>query len=143
MALEGQGVAAFVWTTLMADAGPGGVSTLLGGRIYRDQIPQSATLPAAFVFCVSGTPAETLGGVRVVARVLIDVHLVAAGTSYGPINPAAARVDALLQERSGVHDGVVVVKIGRLQELPYPENEAGVGYRHLNLPFKTLAYAAP
>ena len=44
--IEGQRVAAFVFDRLAADTGAGGVSTLVGGRIYRDVVPQTAVLPA-------------------------------------------------------------------------------------------------
>lgn len=143
MAVEAQKVAAFVFDTLMDDTAPGGVSALLGGRIYRDQVPQQAALPAATVTVVSSTDSSTLGGNRVMDIVLVDVRCVAAGASYGPINAAADRVDTLLQNTSGVKSGVVVVELRRDQTQAYLESESGTTYSHLIQTFRTEAYATP
>src|SRR5262245_54730301 len=103
--LESQRVAAFVWQRLTADAGAGGVNTLLGGRIYRDVVPQTAALPAATVTVVYGTPSNTLGGIRVFEDVEIDVRVIGSGTSYSGINPIADRVDTVLQNIDGTNGG--------------------------------------
>jgi hypothetical protein len=140
--VEAQKVVAFVFDALLADTGVGGVSTLLGGRIYRDQVPQSAALPAATVTLVASTDSSTLGGNRVLDIVLVDVRCVAAGSSYGPISAAADRVDSVLQNSRGVNSGVVVVELRRDQTQAFVENEAGTQYAHLIQTFRTEAYAA-
>jgi Protein of unknown function (DUF3168) len=137
--IEAQRVASFVFDTLKADSA---FSTAIGGRLYRSQVPQAATLPAGIVRVVSWTPTKTLGGLRVKQHVLIDVHLIAAGASYGPINTAADRVDAVLANNSGVYDGVIVVELTSEPGLEYVENESGTTFSHLVQSFSTDAYQA-
>lgn len=141
MVVEAQRAVAFVFDALTADTGPGGVGTLLGGRIYRDQVPQAAPLPAGLVSLVSGTDSNTLGADRVFAVALIDVHLIATGPSYGPITPAADRVDAVLQNRAGESGGAFVVELRREQVMAYLETTANVTYAHLVMTFRTEAHA--
>jgi Protein of unknown function (DUF3168) len=143
MAVEGQRVASFVWSALTSDAGAGGVNTLLGGRIYRDQVPQAAALPAATVTLVSATDSNTLGGLRAFDVALVDVRVVGAGANYAPINPIADRIDAVLQNRSGTNGGVQIVELRRDQVLTFVENEAGAAYSHIVATYRTEAYPAP
>ena len=143
MPVEAQRVAAFVFDTLKADAGVGGVNTLLSGRIYRDQVPAAAALPAATVGVVASTDSGTLGAVRVLDVVLVDVRVVGSGASYAPINPAADRIDAVLQNRTGTSGGVQVVELRRDQTQLFIENEAGTQYTHIVQTFRTEAHALP
>jgi hypothetical protein len=140
MVVEAQRVASFVFDTLKSDVT---FDAAIGGRLYRDQVPQAATLPAGIVAVVSSTDSNTLGGVRVFDTVLIDVHLVAAGASYAPINGAADRADAVLQNRGGISGGVVVVELIRQQPNMYLENESGTTFAHLIQSFRTEAFQAP
>jgi hypothetical protein len=137
VAVEAQKVAAFVFDALMADPT---LTQLLGSRIYRDQVPQSATLPAATVSVVASTASNTLGALRAFDVVLVDVRVVASGASYGPINTAADRVDAVLQNRSGLKSGVQVVELRRDQVQAYLEAESGVQYAHLIQTYRTEAH---
>jgi hypothetical protein len=136
--VEAQKVAAFVFDTLKADAQ---LTTMLGGRIYRDRVPAAATLPAATVGVVAATDYGTLGAVRVVSTVLVDVRVVAAGSSYGPINAAADRVDAVLQNRGGTSGGVDVVELRRDQAQLYQEDEAGQVFSHIVQTYRTESYS--
>ena len=136
--LEAQRAVAYVFDSLKADSQ---FSTALGGRLYRDQVPQAATLPAGIVSLVSSTDSATLGAGRVFAMTLIDVHLIASGASYGPINAAADRADAVLQNRTGTSGGIHVVELRREQTQAFLEVEAGVTYSHVILSFRTEAYA--
>jgi hypothetical protein len=141
MAVEAQKVAAFVFDALKNDAT---FSAAVGGRVYRDQVPQAAALPAATVTLVSSTDSNTLGGTRVLDLVLVDVRVVAAGASYGPINAAADRADVVLQQKSGTNGGVYVVELRRDQTQAFLETEAGGGqFAHLIQTFRTEAYPAP
>jgi len=138
--VEAQRVAAFVFDALAADTGPGGVATLLSGRIYRDRVPAAASLPAATVGVVSSTDFGTIGAVRTLDMVLVDVRVVAAGSSYGPINPAADRVDAVLQNRRGTSGGVQIVELRRDQTQLFIEDEAGAQFAHCIQTFRTECY---
>lgn len=147
--IEASRVAAFVWSALVADSGLGGVNVLLGGtpstpgRIYQDQVPQAAALPAATVTLVSATDSNTLGGLRVFGAVLVDVRIVGTGASYGTIGPIADRADLVLQNRSGASGGVRVVELRREQVQRFVENEAGAAFSHILSTYRTEAYATP
>jgi len=60
-------------TYLLANAG---VAALIGTRMYPDQLPQGATLPAVVYYRISGTYAESLGGVKAAGtcRVQLDAY---------------------------------------------------------------------
>jgi hypothetical protein len=137
--VEAQRVASFVFDALKADAQ---LTTMLGGRVYRDRVPAAATLPAATVGVVAATDFGTLGAVRVVSMVLVDVRVVTSGSSYGPINPAADRVDAVLQNRSGASGGVQIVELRRDQTQLFIEDEAGAQFAHCIQTYRTEAYTS-
>lgn len=137
--IEGQRAAAFVFSALAADAA---FSQAIGGRLYRDQVPQTATLPAATVTLVSSTDMLTLGADRVWASCLVDVRLVAAGPSYSPINAAADRADAVLSHLGGTNGGAQIVEVRREQVMAFLENDAGATFSHIVQTFRTEAYSA-
>lgn len=139
MALEGQQVASWVWDQLLADSGAGGVNTLLGGRIYRDRVPQAAVLPAATITLVSHVDQGTIGGRRVFAVTLIDVRVVGDGTGYQ--NAVAGRVDTVLQNATGTKSGVTIVELRRDAVQAFVEDDAGKSYSHIVQTFRTEAYA--
>ena len=142
--LEGQAVAALVFDALKADAGAGGVNTLLGGRIYRDQVPQGVALPALFVGAVRWVPLNTMNGSRAAVQAYLDVHLIAEGASYDPINPAAQRADVVVHGLAGANSGVNVVNLENVgPDVAYPEDDAGKSYRHLVMSYRTPAYQTP
>jgi hypothetical protein len=141
MALEGQDVVSKVYDLLAADTGAGGVSTLLGGRIYRDRVPAAASLPAATVTLVSHTDLNTMGGTRVVANTLVDVRVVGSGSSYATLNPVARRADVVLQEAGGTSFGSVVVKLRRTAVTQFIEDDSGVMYAHVVQTYRSEAYA--
>jgi hypothetical protein len=140
MALEGHDVCTLVWNRLTADAGAGGVNTLLGGRIYQDQIPQAATLPAATVGLVAAPDANTLGGVHVLSIVDVDVRVVASGTSYGPIVAIARRVNAVLDGFTGLAGESYACRLRRIDFRRLPEDDAGASFRHLIGTYRTEAH---
>jgi hypothetical protein len=149
MTLEGHDVCGLVWSLLVADSGPGGVNTLLGGtptqpgRIYQDEIPQAAVLPAATVGLVAAPPTSTLGGVQVLSTVDVDVRVVTAGTSYTPIVPIARRVHVTLQGAAGTSGTTYAYKLAKRDERRIAERDAGAAYRHLIATYRTEAHAAP
>ena len=137
--LEGQRVASLVFDILAADTGAGGVSTLVGGRIYRDRVPQSAALPAVTVTLVSATDTNTMTGRRVAQSVLVDVRVVTSGTAYP--NAIADRVDAVLQNTGGLKETVRTVELVRDAVLAFIEDDAGASYAHLLSTYRTPAYS--
>lgn len=123
----------------MADTGPGGVSTLVGARIYRDRVPQDAALPAVVVTLVSSVPTNTIGGRRVFQNVLVAVRVVSDGTAYA--NAVADRVDAVLQNAGGVKEGVTVVELIQSDSQAFVEDDNGRSYAHIVATYRTPAYA--
>lgn len=137
--IEGQRVASLVFDLLTADAGAGGVNTLVSGRIYRDRVPQAAVLPAITITLVSGTDTNTVGGRRVFQNVLVDVRVVSDGTVYA--NNIADRVDAVLQNVGGVKSGVTVVELRRDSVQAFIEDDSGRSYAHLIQTYRSESYA--
>jgi hypothetical protein len=137
--LEGQRVASFVFDTLKADSGAGGVNTLVSGRIYRDRVPQTALLPAVTVTLVSATDTNTLGGNRVFANILVDVRVVNDGTVYS--NAIADRIDTVIQQAAGLKELVHVNELRREQVMAFTEDDAGKAYAHLVMTYRSEAYA--
>jgi hypothetical protein len=143
MALEGHDVCSLVWSLLVADSGPGGVNTLLGGRIYQDVVPQAATLPAATIGLVAAPDTTTLGGVHVHSTVDVDVRVVGSGTTYGPLVPIGRRVHAVLDGAAGTNGESYAYKLRRIDFRRMPESDAGGSYRHLIATYRTEAHPTP
>jgi len=137
MALEGHDVCSLVWTKLVADAGAGGVNTLLGGtpttpgRIYRDRVPQAAALPAATITLVSSVDTNTLSGIRAMNTTQVDVRVVGPGASYGPLVPIATRVDTVLQGAFGTQGSTYAFKLRRTDLRAFVEDDAGAAFTHV------------
>lgn len=139
--IEGRRAAAFVYTTLAADTGAGGVSTLLGGRIYPQRAPQNVTLPCCVIQLVSATPTNTTGGRRVFKSALVDVHLIAEGASMDPLDDIADRIDTVLQNAGGSQDSATVVELVQDAEQEYTEDDAGRGYMHSVQTYRCAVHA--
>ena len=137
--IEGQRVVSLVYDRLKADTGAGGVNTLVGGRIYRDVVPQAALLPAITVTLVSGTDTNTVGGRRVFQTALVDVRVVSDGVNYA--NAIADRIDTVVQNAVGTKEAVNVVELRRDQVTAFVENDAGKLYSHIVSSYRTEAYA--
>lgn len=140
MALEGQDVVAWMYDILKADAGAEGFATLVGGRVFRDQVPQTALLPAALVSLVSHVDVNTMGGRRSFARTLADVHIIDNGVNYGAANAAGRRADFLLQGTAGLKSGTYAVKLRRDSVQAFVESEAGKSYSHVVMTYRTEAH---
>lgn len=149
MALEGHDVCTLVWNRLVADNGSGGVNTLLGGtptspgRIYPDQIPQAASLPAITISLVDAPDLNTLGGEHVKSIVDVDVAVRVNGTSYGPIVAIARRVDVVLAGVAGAAGESYACRLRRIDSRRMPTDEAGMSYRHMIGTYRTDAHPAP
>jgi hypothetical protein len=144
MALEGHDVCSLVASLLLADGGAGGVNTLLGGRIYPDEVPQSAAFPAATVGLVAAPDTNTLGGVHVMSTVDVDVRVVTSGTSYAPIDAVARRVDALLDGASGTYRDTYAYRLRQIDFRRVAERDAGgTAFRHLIGTYRSEAHPTP
>jgi len=149
MALEGHDVCALVWDLLVADSGAGGGNTLLGGtpttpgRIYQDQVPQAASLPAATVVLVAAPDTLTLDGTHVLSSVQVDVRVIGSGTSYSTIVPIARRVDVVLAGAAGTAGETYSYRLGRIDLRRSPADDGGVSYRQIIATYQTSAHPTP
>jgi len=139
--IEGRRAAAFVYATLAADTGTGGVSALLGARIYSQRAPQSVTLPCCVIQMVSAVPTNTIGGRRVFKDVLVDVHLIADGASMDALTTIADRVDQVLQNAGGASGSATVVELVQDSEREYTEDDAGRVYMHSVQTYRCAVHA--
>lgn len=139
--IEGRRAAAFVYSTLVADTGAGGVNTLLGGRIYAQRAPQAVTLPCCVIQLVSAVPTNTTGGRRVFKDVLVDVHLIADGASMDALTTTADRVDTVLQNAGGTSGSATVVELVQDSEREFTEDDAGKVYMHSVQTYRCAVHA--
>lgn len=137
--IEPQRAVSQVYDLLAADTGAGGVSTLVGGRIFRDVVAQTAALPAVTVGLVSAVDANAIRGRRVFQRILVDVRVIGDGSGYQ--NAIADRIDTVLQNTGGTKDGVQVVEWRREQVQAFLEDVSGKLYSHLITTWRTESYA--
>jgi hypothetical protein len=130
-----------MYAQLVADAGAGGVNTLLGGRIYMRRVPMAATLPALVIQLVSATASNTIGGRRAFKQALIDAHLICEGMDISTLVPIADRIDTVIQGAKGVQDGANIVKFVQEDEREYDEDEGGKVYTHQIQSYRTAVHA--
>lgn len=148
MALEGHDVCTLVWSLLVADSGPGGVNTLVGGtpttpgRIHQGVIPQGVALPGITIGLVAAPDTNTIGGAHVLSTVDVDVRAVTSGTSYGPIVPIARRINAVLEGAGGASGETFAAYLREIDFRRAEESDAGASYRHLIATYRTEAHAA-
>jgi Protein of unknown function (DUF3168) len=140
MALEGHDVCALIQSLLQADTGPGGVNTLLGGRIYQDIVSREAALPAATIGLVAAPDTATLDGRHVLSTVDVDVRVVAEDVGYTSIVGIARRVDVVLSGAAGTAGESYAYKLRRIDFRRMAESDAGKPYRHLIGTYRTEAH---
>jgi hypothetical protein len=140
--IEAELVARFVWDRLAADGGVGGVSTLVGGRIFRDRVEQGAALPAVTISVVSSPDQLTANGDHVWQDVQIDVAARGEGESYAEVYPIAARIFTVLQGAGGTQSGVYLPKLRRVESSHFTNSTSGKPFVHIVQTFFTEAQPA-
>lgn len=128
---------AFIYLTLTGDAT---LAALIGTRCYHGVAPAGAAFPyVVFQMLSGGNDLLVLGGARVWADPLYLIKAVTKGSSTGPIEPIADRIDALLHAKSGtVTNGVIWVCV---RERPHeqPELTDGVLFQNLGGEYRVKA----
>lgn len=140
--LEGQTVARFIYDLLTADAGVGGVNTLVSGQVHRGRVPEGIPLPAVTVAVVDGTDFNAHDGEHIAQDVQIDVTVRGDGETFDEIEPIASRIFVVLQLAEGVKDGVYVVRLRRTDTTEFQTGTRGKPYSHIVQTFFTEAEPA-
>lgn len=123
----------WLYQLLTGDSGPGGVNTLVDGRIYAYVAPSAATFPFVVYSHQGSHDVRGVGPTRIMASMVYQVKVVgkASTTAMGAIKPIADRLDSLLQGASGqVVDGRIVSCV-REQAVSYAEPSGSDIYTHL------------
>jgi len=120
---------AWIFTTLTGDVTMQG---LIGARCYHGVAPAAAQYPfVVFQMLSGGNDLMTVGTARIWSAPLFIVKAVCKGSSTGPIEPVANRIDQLLHAGSGAVTNGVIVECVRERPFDLPTNENGVAYQQL------------
>lgn len=124
---------AWIWSLLANDAT---LSPLIGAgsaaRIYHGVAPAGAALPYVIMQQLSaGNDLYVVGMARIWTDPLYLVKAVCKGSSTGPIEPIANRIDALLHKGSGTVTNGVIWTCKRERGHELPEVSDGVQYQNL------------
>jgi hypothetical protein len=115
----------------------------VGQRIYGDKAPEDAAFP--FVLFQAQSPARDVRGIglgtpaRIMVNAIYLVRAVGRAEDYGPLRPAADRIDEVLEAASGNVFSGTVVHCVRQEEFRLTETLAGAQVRHLGAMFRIWA----
>lgn len=146
MASEVYRIESWVSSRLVGDAGPGGLNTLVGGRIFAYLAPQTwNNLPITYPLVIynhqSGRDVQALGTKRVMTRPLYQVKVISKGAPNDAARAAADRIDVLMTVAASIKEGYVFT--GR-RESPIAYQEPGVtpdvNFRHVGGLYRVEAY---
>jgi hypothetical protein len=108
--------------------------TLMGmiSGAYSELIPERVVTPAVR-FHVQGPNHDVRGASanRIMVHLRYLIVVVHAAESYGPLVPAASRVDELLQDAQGSNAGVNILSVEREEPFRMTEISDGTQWRHL------------
>jgi hypothetical protein len=133
----------WLYSLLSGDTGAGGVSTLVGGRIYAYIAPSGAAYPLVVFSHQAGHDVRGVGTTRIMASMVYQVKAIGKGSAanFGAVKAVADRIDALLQGSSGsVADGYVVSCV-RETPVSYVETNGSDVFSHLGGLFRIQAQA--
>lgn len=118
----------------------GGLTSIVGTRIYRDVAPQGATYPFV-VFQALASSGTDLQGTPAVTWYDMSVRVVGEAESIVAIDAAAEAVSAALAGQQGSQDGYTL-DLWRDGVLGYPETLGGKQFRHMAVRFRGAARAS-
>jgi hypothetical protein len=111
----------WLYGVLHADNGVGGVSTLVGDRIYTDEAPASSAYPMVLISAQApGIDVVSIGPHRVMVATLYWIRVLGKGASKKALATIADRIDVLLQASGGVTASIRVLMVNREQLLGTP-----------------------
>jgi hypothetical protein len=124
----------WVYQLLTGDAT---LAPLVGTRVYNGIAPAGATFPYVVMQLLSGgNDLMGVGPTRIWADMLWLIKAVTKGSSTGPLEPIANRIDALLHAASGTVSGGVVHICVRERPFELPTVENGVSYVQLGAEYR-------
>lgn len=122
----------WIYATLAADTGAGGVATLATGGIHAGVAPQGSTSPFVVYNRQGGADVMGLGAQRIMAGMLYQIKAVASGGSKAAAKAIANRIDTLLHAASGTTASGRILSCVRESEVNYVEvDETGERWNHL------------
>lgn len=124
----------WIYATLAADTGAGGVATLATGGIHAGVAPHgSGSISPSVVYNrQAGTDVMGLGAARIMSGMLYQIKAVASGGSKAAGKAIANRIDVLLHATSGTTASGRILSCVRESEVNYVEvDETGVRWNHL------------
>ena len=134
MSSEVAAVETWLFGVLNGDATRGALVT----GVYNTQAPAGAAFPYVLFNYQAGHDVFGTGPARVMASVLYVVRVITDGPA-GAIVSAAARLDELLQGKSGINVNGVVVACVRERPFVMVEDYEGVTYQHRGGIYRLLA----
>ena len=127
--METARIRAWIYTTLTGDATLAG---LIGARAYHGVAPAGAQYPfVVFQMLSGGNDLIALGAIRIWAAPLFLIKAVCKGSSSGPVEPVANRIDQLLHAKSGTVANGAIWECVRERPFDLPTNEDGTVYQQL------------
>jgi hypothetical protein len=137
----------WIVSKLEADVGAGGLfhpGTAVGqqARIsdtHAEVIPAGQVLPAIRISQMAGVDVTGPGGMRSMINGLWLVAVVGKLPSYGPLAPAANRIDVVLHKAAGTLSPIIVLGCVREQTFRLAEDEGDEHWRHLGALFRIHA----
>lgn len=136
---ESYAVDKWLYATLHGD------STLLAaapGGIHADAAPMGTTGVYVTYAMMANADLLTLSGVRMFNKNLYIVKAVGAGQSYGVVQTAAERIDALLKRTAGSVTGGLILSCVREEIVRYSELVEQRQFRHLGGLYRIQAQEA-
>lgn len=120
-------------------AGDAALIAAAPGGVHEGPAPAGTPYPLVRLRLGKATNVSVVNGVVVMARVPVDVAVVAQGRSYAACEAAAARLTALLHRQSGSATGGTVLSCLEMDPLAYPElATGGAEFRHLGATYELL-----
>ena len=118
----------WLYSVLAADSQ---LAAIVGTRIYAYVAPQGATMPFVVYQNQAGRDVRGVGPLRLMANMLYVVKVVAQTNTFGTLETAANRIDAVLQAASGSNVRGTVIACVREQPFSLVESLETGQYRHL------------
>lgn len=120
-------------------SGDTALSTAVGGRIYGYLAPAGAAFPFVVYQNQAGRDVMGTGPTRIMANLLYIIKVIGETKSFGTIEAAANRIDAVLHAASGSNVRGTVIACVRERPFSLVESSPSGEYRHLGGIYRLFA----